>query len=156
MKLYKHATVQNLARLSFLTDCIFFDKTHQRISGFSYRLYIFGPFDESIFACLENLINAGLIRSYLNYTRTGLEYVSYVYNDRISDLKFKAEYLPTISIVEFHLMREILYELMNYGDRRLTEMVYKSKPIRSQGVLAPGELGAAGQVLSFEAPVRLA
>ena len=85
LKLYKHATVQNLMRLSFLTDCVFVDKTTKRISSFSYRLYSFGPFDESIFSCLENLIEAGFIHSYLNYTKTGLEY--WIFPEKVDTVK---------------------------------------------------------------------
>ena len=102
------------------------------------------------------MIANGLIRSHLNYTKTGLEYVTYAYNDRVNDLKFKSEFMPAISIIEFHLIRDILYEFMNYDDKRLTEMVYKTRLVRSQGVLVPGEFGAAGQILNFQDVIRLA
>ncbi len=76
-------------------------------------------------------------------------------NDAVPDLKFKTLFMPSVSIVEFHLVRDILYGLMDYDDRRLTEMVYRSKPVRREGVFAPGEPGAAGQILNFNTPGQL-
>ena len=149
-KLYKHCTVQNLLKLAYLSDYLYFEKTGIQLSGFTYRLYSFGPFDESVFSHLEELIAKGLIRAHLNYTRNGLEYVSYVFNDSVTDLKFKAEFMPDFSLLEFTLAREILYEFFYYNEKELTEMVYKSKPVRSLGVASPGEPHGPGRLLRFK------
>ena len=149
-KLYKHCTVQNLLKLAYLSDYLYFEKTGQQLSGFTYRLYSFGPFDESIFSLLEELIAKQMISSHLNYTRNGLEYASYVFNDSVTDLKFKAEFIPLFSILEFYTLREILYEFFYYNEKELTEMVYKSKPVRALGVAAPGESYGPGRLLEFK------
>jgi hypothetical protein len=149
LRLYKHLTVHSLMKLSYLTDYLFFEKTSRQPSSFSYRLMSFGPFDESIFNLLEGLIQHGLIQSHLNYTKTGLEHVTYVSSDAIPDIGFKTEFLPALSILEFHLIRDILYELMNYDEKRLTEMILKSKPIRALGITISGKPTAIGQILDF-------
>jgi hypothetical protein len=139
LKLYKHCTVQNLMKLSYLSDYLYFEKTGQELSGFFYKLYSFGPFDESVYLYLEELIEKQLIRSHLNYTRNGLEYVIYVFNDSITDLRFKTEYMTRFTLLEFYTMRDILHEFFYYDEKRLTAMIYKSKPVRALGVKAPGD-----------------
>jgi hypothetical protein len=149
-KLYKHCTVQNLLKLAYLSDYLYFEKTGSQLSGFTYKLYSFGPFDESVFYHLEELIAKQLIRSHLNYTRNGLEYVSYVFNDSVTDLKFKAEFMPLFSILEFYTFREILYEFFYYNEKDLTEMVYKSKQVRALRITAPGQPYGPGRLLQFK------
>lgn len=149
-KLYKHATVLTLTKLAYLTDYLTHEKTGKRLSRFTYRLYSFGPFDTSVYDALEKLIEKGVIRSCLNYTNTGLEYISYAFNDVIGDLKFKNEYLPDISLVEFHSIRDILYEFFYYDEKRLTRMIYHSKPIRALGITSPDDAGACGQMINFQ------
>ena len=147
MKLYKHATVPALTKLAYLTDYLAHEKTGKRLSGFAYRLMSFGPFDPTIYEAMEKMIAKGVVRSCLNYTGTGLEYVSYAFNDVIDDLKFKNEYLPDISLVEFHLAEDILYQFFYYSEAQLTGMVFKSKPVRALEVTTPGS--PCGKILSF-------
>ena len=140
-------------KLSYLSDYLYFEKTGQELSGFIYRLYSFGPFDESVFLHLEELIGKQLIRSHLNYTRNGLEYVIYVFNDSVSDLNFKTEYMPQFTLLEFYTLRDILYEFFYYDEKRLTEMVYKSKPVRALGAIAPGNPCGPNCLLRFKRPI---
>jgi len=155
LKIYKHATALNLMRLSYLIDFIVHEKRGHSISVFNYKLLSFGPFDENIFSCLENLVRNRLIHSHANYTQNGLEYVTYAYNDRVDDVKFKNELMPDISLSEFYCVRDILYELYNYSEKDITAMVYKTKPVKALGVREPGCFLASIQSLNFSqhAPV---
>jgi hypothetical protein len=150
MKLYKHATALTLTKLAYLTDLHVHAKTGQRLSGFAYRLLSFGLFDPGIYIALEKLISRNVIRSCLNYTNTGLEYVSYAFNDAIGDLNFKRKYLPDVTLVEFRLIRDIVCEFFNYSELRLTKMIYHSRPVRALGVFSPKDPGACGQPLDFK------
>ena len=147
MKLYKHATVLTLTKLAYLTELLAHEKTGKRLSGFAYKLLSFGPFDSAIYDTLEKLIAKGVIRSCLNYTGTGLEYVTYAFNDVIDDLEFKHEYLPDISRVEFRLVEDILYQFFFYSESQLTNMVFNSKPVRALGITGPGP--SCDRILSF-------
>jgi len=139
LKIYKHATAYNLMRLSYLIDFIVHEKKGYRLSSFNYRLLSFGPFDESVFDCLEHLIQKRLIHSHAHSYGNGLEVVTYSYNDRICDEKFKNEVMPDISLSEFYSVQNILYELYNYSEEEITEMVYKTKPVKALGVKRPGD-----------------
>jgi hypothetical protein len=149
LKLYKHATVLTLTKLAYLVDYLQFEKTDRRISGLNYRLYSFGPFDESVYSNLEDLVLKNIISSHLNYTKAGLEYLTYAFNDAVNDLKFKNEFLPELSIVEFHNIRDILLDLFFYDEKRLTKMIYNSKPVQALGITSPEDAGVCGQILSF-------
>lgn len=153
LNLYKHCTVLNLMKLSYLSDYLYFEKSGQELSGFIYKLYSFGPFDESVYLHLEELIAKQLIRSHLNYTRNGLEYVIYVFNDSVTDLKFKTEFMTHFTVLEFCILRDILYEFFNYDEKRLTEMIYKSRPVRALGAVAPGEPCGSNSLLRFKRPI---
>jgi hypothetical protein len=139
LKINKHATAYNLIRLSYLIDFIIHEKRGYRVSSFNYRLLSFGPFDESIFDCLEHLIQKRLIHSHAHLYGAGLEVVTYAYNDRVCDVKFKNEIMPDISLSEFYSVRDILYELNNYSEKEITAMVYKTKPVKVLGVSCPGD-----------------
>lgn len=147
MKLYKHATFLTLTKLAYLTDLLSHEKTGKRLSGFAYKLLSFGPFDPAIYDDLEKLIASDVIRSCLNYSSTGLEYVTYVFNDVIDDLEFRHEYLPDISLVEFYLAEDILYQFFLYSESQLTDMVFNSKPVRALGITGPGL--SCDRILSF-------
>jgi hypothetical protein len=149
LKINKHATAYNLMRLSYLIDFIIHEKRGYRVSSFNYRLLSFGPFDESIFDCLEYLIRKRLIHSHAHLYGAGLEVVTYAYNDRVDDVKFKNEVMPDISLSEFYSVRDILYELYNYSEEEITAMVYKTKPVKALGVCCPGDYLASTVPLSF-------
>ncbi len=51
------------------------------------------------------------LTDYLFFEKTGLEHVTYVSSDAIPDIGFKTEFLPGISILEFHLINELIHEL---------------------------------------------
>ena len=152
LKLYKHSTVFNLAKLAFLTDCLAIEKTQERISSFHYELYSFGPFDESIFTSLENLISDQTIKSHINYTRTGQEYVTYAFNDNFlaDDLKFKNERMPDIPLTELYLIQDILYQMFYYTEKDLTRLIYNTKPMKAIGA-TPDGLEGLGQALDLNA-----
>lgn len=139
LKLYKHCTVNNLMNLAYLVDYLTKEKTGRPISHFRYRLYSFGPFDEMIYPCLEGLVYDQIIKTFVNYSRNGLEYVTYVFQDVYNDMDFKNEMMPQVSIGEFYLIQDIIYSLFYYDDKELLEMAYNTRSIKNLG----GKLGEA-------------
>ena len=155
MKFYKHATALNLSRLSYFTDYLACDKTGRPISEFQYRLTSFGPFDEAIYICLEALAADRLINPHVNYTKNGLTYVSYAYEDAMNDLEFKNEFMPEVTVGEFYLMRDILFGLMNFDEKRLLAMVYNTRPIKALGVETPGRVSSPPRPLDLKEGVTV-
>jgi hypothetical protein len=148
MKLYKHSTARNLLKLSYLSDCLAAAQTGRPLTSFQYRRYSFGPFNPAVYDCLESLVGRQLIKAHANYTRAGLEFVCYAYNDDylMDDRLFRQRFMPAFSEEDFCLARDILYDFFFYQERDLTAMIYKSAPMKALGA-TPGGLEGLGQVL---------
>ena len=150
LKIHKHCSVIFLLHLAYLIDCLCFDTTKKQISSFRYKRYSFGPFDQNILMSLENLITAGMLKSHINYTRTGRECVTYAFNDRhlADDLIFQELNMPYITTKEFLLIKAFVLKLLDYTERELTDMVYKTKPMKALGATQSG-LEGIGKRLKF-------
>ncbi|WP_319526181.1 type II toxin-antitoxin system antitoxin SocA domain-containing protein [uncultured Desulfosarcina sp.] len=132
LKLYKHCSILYFSRLIYLVDYLSYEKLNKKVSGYDYRLYSFGPFSPELIDSLENLVTKNIFKTNLNYTRTGLEHITYRFNDKYleDDLKFKIEYMPDISITEFYTARDILCLFFYYTEKDVCRMVYNTKPVK--------------------------
>jgi uncharacterized phage-associated protein len=129
----KHSkpTVTSLMKLCYIADLIFVKDNPKQISGFSYIRYTFGPFDEQIYADLEDLSKKGLITGGIEYGAfgDGIETVVYHPVD-------KAEVLLTVE--EKSTVDEVFNALGGHSAKSLTEIAYKTKPMLKLGATLGG------------------
>lgn len=138
LKLYKHSTALEIIKRAYLTDYIAFQKNKKTITGLKYLPHTFGVWDKGIYVFLDRLVIEGIVHSHISYTKNGHEYVHYAFNDILKDLNFKDRFMPSVSLAEFYLVRDILYSLFYYTEKDLTRMIYNSKPFKLMGIQQGG------------------
>lgn len=150
-KLYKHCSLLSLSRLCFLVDYLAYEKMGRLVSGLDYKLYCFGPFNTAIIDQLDILVIKEFIRPNTDQFMSGADGINYCFNDDLlmGDLKFKAEFLPDISISEFYTARDILYLLFDYNEKEINRLVYNTKPVKFLRA-QPGVLAKIGSPIDFE------
>lgn len=94
--------------------------------------YTYGPFDNSIYADLQALADAGVIISKPDYVPSGEEYLIFTVNDD-SKLDFSK-----LSDEDKSIANEVLESVKGYGARTLTEIAYKTKPMEKLGATLGG------------------
>jgi hypothetical protein len=125
LKIHKHASAYFLVKLAYLLDYFHCQEFRYPLTDLHYRRFSFGPFDERIFSILEALVAEDLVRSHVNYTASGREYVTYAFNDEhlSEDMEFKNAHMRNITIGEFLFIRNYLHELLNYTEKDYAGMV---------------------------------
>lgn len=124
-KYHPRATVTVFMKLCYLIDLISFQKKGVGISSFQYIRYKYGPFDKKIYDKLEKLRDDDLIVEDSFFTSGGEEVPYYSFNDETSLS------LDKIKPEEKALIDEVLEMLKGYGAKTLTEICYKTKPMRA-------------------------
>lgn len=122
-------SITALMKLIYLVDLISVRERKKQVSNFSYIRYNFGPFNKGIYSYIEELSESGLIESFNNYTQGDEEYVVYNVN-RKKDERFNFDLL---SEEEMKIVDELLESVKGFGARLLTEVSYKTKPMKSLG-----------------------
>lgn len=129
----KHNTresVTSLMKLCYLIDLYGVQENSKQVTNFKYKRYNYGPFDNKLYKELESLVENEVITEASDYTSTGLEYVLYTYKDgEFSFNKIESD-LPMID--------KILDSLKGYGAKMLTEVAYKTKPMKALGATLGG------------------
>ena len=116
-------SVTSLMKLAYLVDLVAIKKGKNKISDFQYIRYNYGPFDKKIYKYLEVLENNNTIKEGAEISSTGDEFVTYSLNKR--NISF-----DTISDDEKEIIDEVLETLEGYGVKALTELTYRTKPMR--------------------------
>lgn len=132
-KKFEKVTVTSLMKLSYLIDLVSIKKTKNKISNFEYRRYNHGPFDSKIYSVITKLIESGVLVEEADYTYLGMEFVQFKFNsdkDYSFDLLSKGE---TITI------DEVSDSLKGYTARTLTDLAYKTKPMKKFGATHGGD-----------------
>ncbi|MCK4454650.1 SocA family protein [Candidatus Parcubacteria bacterium] len=111
-------------KLSYLIDLVAIDKGKNKIFDFQYIRYNYGPFDKNIYKCLESLVDDNIIREGANISSTGDEFVTYNINKK-NNISF-----DKISDDEKEIIDEVLESLEGYGTKALTELTYRTKPMK--------------------------
>ncbi|MFH1227886.1 MAG: Panacea domain-containing protein [Planctomycetota bacterium] len=111
-------------KLSYLIDLVSIKKNGKQIADFKYRRYNYGPFDDSIYSDLTNLVNAKVITQASEYTPMGEEFITYKLNNEA----FESDRL---SDEEKEVIDEVLNELNGLGAKTLTEIAYQTKPMKA-------------------------
>ena len=132
IKRHNKASVTVLMKLSYLIDLVSLKKDGKQITHYNYVRYNYGPFDNIIYADLQKLIDAKVVQPKPNYVPSGEEYIIYSYNEN-SDLDFSA-----LTDEERAIADEVLENVNGYGARTLTEIAYKTKPMKKFGATLGG------------------
>ena len=135
IKNHPDVSVTSLMKLSYLVDLVAIKKGKNKISDFQYVRYNYGPFDKKMYQYLEQLINESVIREGANISNTGDEFVTYNIKKE-NDLAFKK-----ISDDEKEIIDEVLGSLEGYGTKALTELAYKTKPMKKIGATLHNKAG---------------
>lgn len=120
------SSITSLMKLAFLADLVSVKRLKKQISSFSYRRYHYGPFDKQIYSYVEGLTEAGLIFAESDYGATGEEFsVFSIVSEKKEGLNFSK-----LSAAEVGIIDELLNSMRGYGARDLTEIAYKTKPMK--------------------------
>jgi uncharacterized phage-associated protein len=141
---YMPVTVTSLMKLSYLIDLVSFTKGDPQISDFTYRRYKYGPFDSKIYKYLNDLVNTGVILAETEFTPQADEYIIYKFNEKNQNVKFDALTEDEIKTVE-----ETLKSLRGLGAKALSEITYKTKPMKALGA-QPGNDKGLNEVLHLK------
>lgn len=148
IKKHQRPSVTSLMKLSYLADLISMKRERKQITDFVYKRYNFGPFDEKIYDYLNELSVSNIIKTEPEYSLSGEEYLTY------SPSNEKDEY-PTneLSDNEIKMIDELLATVSGLGAKGLTEIAYKTKPMRELGATLGGN-ESMGQILNLQTVVE--
>lgn len=120
-------SLTSLMKLAYLADLISVKKSKNKISNFEYRRHHFGPFDKKIYSYLEDLTEKELIVAESDYGLTGEEFSVFSINPKsVNEIEFKK-----LDDNEIKIIDELLNSVKGYGARVLTEIAYKTKPMKA-------------------------
>lgn len=124
IKNHPDVSVTSLMKLSYLVDLVAIKQGKNKISDFEYIRYNYGPFDKKIYKYLEQLEKNNIIREGSNISSTGDEFVTYHVMKK-NNIAF-----DKISEDEKDIIDEVLESLDGYGTKALTELTYRTKPMK--------------------------
>jgi uncharacterized phage-associated protein len=130
-----NVSITSLMKLSYLTDLVSIGKLNKKISDFEYRRYKYGPFDKKIYEYLKCLIKKNMIIEDSGYTNTGEEFITYKYNEKIPI------FFDKLCDDEINVANGVLETLRGYGAKALTELTYKTKPMKKIGAILGSDIG---------------
>jgi hypothetical protein len=128
---HPHASITVLMKLAYLIDLISVKKNKKQISNFQYIRFYYGPYDESINNYLSIMLKEGIIQSKLEYTTLGSDYVVYCFNEDSCNFE-------QLSEREKSFIDEIMESLKGYGAKTLTDITYKTRPLKKVGATIGG------------------
>jgi len=127
IKYNPRVSLTSIMKLAYLADLISVKKLKNKISNFEYRRHHFGPFDKKIYSYLEDLTEKELIISETDYGLTDEEFNIFSINPKIDvDMEF-----IQLSEDEKKIIDELLNSVRGYGAKVLTEIAYKTKPMKA-------------------------
>lgn len=124
VRYHSRATKTVVMKLCYLIDLISFKNTGKAIFNFEYIRYKYGPFDKKVCFALEKLEELNYITEESYFTPSGEENTYYSFNE-------KMEVVLDVKSEEKKLIDEVLESLKGYGARTLTEICYKTKPMKA-------------------------
>lgn len=124
IKNHPRASITSLMKLAYLADLISVKRHGKKISSFTYKRHYFGPFDKSIYNYVESLTEDGLVTAESDFGKTGEEFSVY---SLTKEEKLKFDLLKEKDII---IIEELLNSVRGYGAKMLTEIAYKTKPMK--------------------------
>ncbi len=119
-------SLTSIMKLAYLADLISVKRLKSKISNFEYRRHHFGPFDKKIYSYLEDLSGKELIISETDYGATREEFNVFSINPKNAEMEFKK-----LNDKEKKVIDELLNSVRGYGAKVLTEIAYKTKPMKA-------------------------
>lgn len=114
-------------KLSYLVDLVSVKRAKKQVTSFEYRRFHYGPFDKDIYTYVEDLIENKLIIAESDYGLTGEEFSVFSINPNKENLADFAK----LDDKEKSIMDEVLKSVRGYGAKMLTEIAYRTKPMKS-------------------------
>ena len=136
VKQHEKASVTVLMKFSYLIDLISVKQTGSKISEFSYVRYFYGPYDSKINTLLDELVNENIIIPHSEYTYSNNEFIVYSFNVDNDTFAFNG-----LVAKEVEMADEVLSQLKGYGAKTLTEVAYKTKPMKAIGATLDNSVG---------------
>ena len=131
-KFNQKVTVTSLMKLSYLIDVVSMKRNKEQVSKFEYKRYSHGPFDPKIYNYIKDLVAKGILIEEPEYNVSGDEYVTYRFNEE-SDIS-----LDKIED-DKEIINDVLEGLKGYTARTLTDIAYKTKPMKKIGATPGGK-----------------
>jgi len=122
-------------KLSYLIDLVAISNNKNKISDFQYVRYNYGPFDKKIHKHLGYLENNNIIKEGSNISSTGDEIVTYNINKK-NNIVF-----DKIPDEERKIIDEVIESLEGFGTKALTELTYRTKPMKKIGATIENKKG---------------
>ena len=120
------SSITSLMKLAYLSDLVNVKRSKKQISNFNYKRYHYGPFDRQIYSYVETLTEDGLIFAESDYGATGEEFsVFSIVPEKSDELDFSKLNASEVGVVD-----KLLNSVRGYGARFLTEIAYKTKPMK--------------------------
>jgi len=135
IKNHPNVSVTSLMKLSYLVDLVAIKKGKKKIFDFHYIRYNYGPFDKKIYDYLEEMEKGNILVEGANISSTGDEFVIYSINKK-NNISF-----DKISDDEREIIDEVLESLEGYGTKALTELTYRTKPMKKIGATLKNKTG---------------
>ncbi len=119
-------------KLCYLLDLMAVGEGKDKLTDFDYYRYSFGPFDQKIYSQLDALVLQGFAQQETDYTQAGTEVVYFKVNEEIADS-------VELDESEKALADELLEAVAGYGAKELTQIAYRTKPMRALGATLGGK-----------------
>jgi uncharacterized phage-associated protein len=129
-------TVTGVMKLSYLVDLYSVRHGAKQISDFSYERYFFGPFDKSIYDLMKELVQNKAFSEKPTYSPYGDEYITYEYNSQNKYASFNH-----LTKAEKATLDAVLSELAGLGPKALTEIAYRTGPMKKIGAKQNNDKG---------------
>jgi len=121
-------TKTSLIKMCYLCDLVAFRENGKQITDFNYIRYYYGPFDKKIDEYLLTLVKEGKILSEVEYSSGGGEYEKF---SLPKDKRGLSEYTDCLDEKEKQLSNSILESLGSLNAKMLTEIAYKTAPMKA-------------------------
>jgi uncharacterized phage-associated protein len=128
------STVTILMKLAYLIDLVSVQRNHGKVFKYNYKRYTYGPFDEKMYRDLDYLCLTGILKSNNDYTPTGNEYIVYTCNEKIRQKVKRFR----VNKKDKNIINEVLDSVKGLGAKTLTEIAYKTKPMKALGATIGG------------------
>lgn len=135
-------TVTSIIKLCYLIDLANFRKQGEQITDFHYIRYNYGPFDRTIYTILEDLEKSGRVISEPVYYGPAETVLFKPTDETISKLD------DPFSDSEREIIDGILDDFQGYGAKLLTDVAYKTGPMKALKATQGGSEGM-GQALDL-------
>ncbi len=139
------SSITSLMKLFYLSDLIANKRVGRQISDFEYKRWHFGPFDKNIYRYIESFMKDGIVKSESDYGVTGEEFNVFFVNNKEKEINF-----DKLKEEEIEIIDELIETMKGYGAKILTDIAYKTEPMKKIGAKLGNEKGM-GEILDLTA-----